>query len=67
MVYKFGELIVTDPTFTISEGNTVGDFVTVNARVNFNGAYFDWMLGAMQKHEDMDTWAATQIEQYRIE
>jgi len=66
MTYKFGEVIVTDPTFTVSKGNTVGDFVTVNVKVNFGGAYIDWMLGAMPKDENMDSWAADQLETYEV-
>ncbi len=66
MTYKFGDLIVNNPTFTILRGNVVGDFVTINARVNFGGSYLDWMIGAMPITEDMDTWAADQLEVYEV-
>jgi len=66
MTYKFGEQIVVNPTFTVSKGNTVGDFVTVNVNVNSGGSYFKYMLGAMPKDMNMDSWAADQIETYEV-
>ena len=61
MRYKFDYITLTDPTFTFSEGNTTGEFVTVWVNV---GDMFDWMLGAMLMGENMQTWGNLQLKQY---
>jgi len=66
MTYKFGDLIVVNPTFEVSKGNVTGDFVTINAKVNFGGSYLNWMIGAMPINENMDTWTADQLEVYEV-
>jgi hypothetical protein len=61
MKYKFDYITLTDPTFTVTEGNTVGEFVTIWVNV---GGMFDWMLGAMPIDADRDAWVAEQLKQY---
>jgi hypothetical protein len=61
MTYKFDYITLTDPTFTFSKGDTVGEFVTVFVNV---GGMFDWMLGAMPISEDLQTWGEIQLKQY---
>lgn len=63
MTYKFDIITITDPTFTFSKGNEIGEFVTV--WVNVDGM-FDWMLGAMLISEDLQTWGNLQLVQYEV-
>jgi hypothetical protein len=64
MRYKFDYITLTDPKFTFSEGNVVGEFVTVWVNV---GGMFDWILGAMPIGEDMQTWGEIQLKQYEVQ
>jgi len=64
MKYKFNNITISNPTFTFSSGNVVGEFVTVWANIN---GMLDWLVGAMPIGEDMVTWGKLQLVQYTVD
>lgn len=63
MKYKFDNITLTDPIFTLSNGNTVGKYVTIWVSVS---GMFDWMLGAMHIDDDINVWSNNQLQQYIV-
>jgi len=57
---------ITDPTFTYTLKETVGEFVRVDVRITFAGGYIDYLLGAKPIAANLATWAEGQINFYRV-